>query len=48
LACYLALNGGALSNNESWLDKYVTPSQGGIISQDVSRLLGRIKKDKIF
>lgn len=48
LSWYLALCGGALGNNELWLNNYAVPSGGGISSQDVSRLLGRISKDNIF
>jgi hypothetical protein len=48
LSWHLALSGGALSSNEPWLDIYAPPANGGISSQDVSRLLGRISRDNIL
>ena len=45
LAWYLASEGNALSDSDSWLDYYVTPCGSTMSSQDVSRLLDAIGYD---
>jgi hypothetical protein len=45
LAWYLASEGNALSDSDSWLDYYVTPRGSTMSSQDVSRLLDAIDYD---
>ena len=45
LAWYLASEGNALSDSDSWLDYYVTPRGSTMSSQDVSRLLDAIGYD---
>jgi transposase len=45
LAWYLASEGNALSDSDSWLDYYVTPCGSAMSSQDVSRLLDAIDYD---
>jgi len=48
LAWFVALEGSALSNNDSWLDYYENPRGCGISSQDVTRLLDTIHLDGIM
>jgi transposase len=45
LAWYLASEGNALSDSDSWLDYYETPRGSAMSSQDVSRLLDTIDYD---
>jgi transposase len=48
LAWYLALEGGALSNSDVWLEQYETPSGRVISSQEITRLLNRMGQDGIM
>jgi transposase len=45
LAWYIASEGGALSNSDSWLDYYDNPRGSAMSSQDISRLLDCIDCD---
>jgi hypothetical protein len=45
LAWYLASEGNALSDSDSWLDYYITPRRATMSSQDISRLLDAIDYD---
>jgi len=45
LAWYLASEGNALSDSDSWLDYYENPRGSSMCSQDVSRLLDAISYD---
>lgn len=48
LAWFVALEGSALSNNDSWLSYYENPRGCGISSQDVTRLLDSIHLDGVM
>ena len=48
LAWYVASEGSALSNSDSWLDYYENPRGFGISSQDISRLLDNIDYNGIM
>jgi len=48
LAWFVALEGSALSNNDSWLDYYENPRGCGISSQDITRLLDSIHLDGVM
>jgi transposase len=48
LAWFVTSDGGALSNNNAFLNYQENPSGGGISSQDVSRLLENITEDGIM
>ena len=48
LAWYLASEGSALSDSDSWLDYYENPRGSAISSQDISRLLDAIDYDGIM
>ena len=45
MAWYVAMEGNALSDSDSWLDYYENPRGSGMSSQDVSRLLDAISYD---
>ena len=45
LSWYIASEGSALSNSDSWLEYYENPRGAPISSQDISRLLDRITTD---
>ena len=45
LAWYVAVEGNALSNSDSWLDYYENPRGSTMSSQDVSRLLDAVDYD---
>ena len=48
LAWYVATEGSALSNSDSWLDYYENPRGSAISSQDISKLLDDIDYDGIM
>ena len=48
LAWYIASEGNALSDSDSWLDYYENPRGSAISSQDISRLLDAISYDGIM
>ena len=48
LAWYLTLEGDALSNSDAWLNQYETPTNHAISSQDITRLLDRMREDGIM
>jgi transposase len=48
LAWYLATEGGALSNSDVWLDHYETPAGRAVSSQEITKLLDRMKQDGIM
>jgi len=48
LAWFLASEGDALSNSDAWLNHYETPAGRAISSQDVTKLLDRMKQDGIM
>ena len=48
LAWYVASEGKALSNNDSWLDYYENPKGRGLSSQEVSKLLDLMDHDGIM
>jgi transposase len=48
LAWYLVSEGSALNNSNEWLDHFDNPRGCSISSQDITRLLDRMKIDKIM
>ena len=48
LTCYIAAEGSALSNSDSWLEYYENPHGSSMSSQDISRLLDAIEYDGIM
>ena len=48
LAWYITSEGGALSNNDSWLDYFENPRGSGFSSQEVSKLLDQVNYDSIM
>jgi len=48
LSWYIASEGGALSNSDVWLSHFETPAEHEISSQDITRLLDRMRQDGIM